>query len=236
MSVRTISPLLYSLEENDPLAQEIKKTYRWYSPRFSPHNIPRFADAGSITESPTCMRMIRDFFVNRYRSFPEPPTHILGFDARGFLFGPSIAIELGIPFVLLRKSNKNAGVLIQSDTLNKEYHEDGIEVMTLRVGSITKSSRVVLIDDVLATGGTVTSGLQLIYASGASVIEMACLLSVPSFGCVEKIHTALDGRFKNVSIMSLVMGESLDDSNCGDYKNYDGPRVIKFADKIPLLN
>ncbi|CCW64083.1 unnamed protein product [Phytomonas sp. EM1] len=236
MSVKEVSPRFFVLEESDPLAKEIKMTYRWYTPKFSPRDIPRFADVGSITESPSCMKQIRDFLVNRYRNLPEPPTHILGFDARGFLFGPAIAIELGIPFVLLRKSKKNAGVIIQSEPYDKDYKEDEPEEMTIRVGSVAKGSRVVLIDDVLATGGTLVSGLQLVHACGARALEVCCILAVPFLGCIEKAHTSIDGRFKDVSIFSFVLYEALDDENCGDCKNYDGPRVIKYGEKIPLLN
>ncbi|EPY43257.1 adenine phosphoribosyltransferase [Angomonas deanei] len=69
------------------------------------------------------MRGIRDFLVQRYQAMEEKPTHILGFDARGFLFGPMLAAELSIPFVLMRKADKNAGLLIKSEPYDKEYKE-----------------------------------------------------------------------------------------------------------------
>uniref|UniRef100_A0A0A9XPN1 adenine phosphoribosyltransferase n=1 Tax=Lygus hesperus TaxID=30085 RepID=A0A0A9XPN1_LYGHE len=114
------------------------------------------------------MKSIRDYFVSRYRAMGvNGPTHILGFDARGFLFGPMIAVELGIPFVLMRKAEKNCGLLVKSEPYDKEYKEAAPEVMTVRYGSIGKGARVVLVDDVLATGGTALSGLQLVDASRA---------------------------------------------------------------------
>lgn len=66
------------------------------------------------------MKAIRDFFVARYKAMgSNGPTHILGFDARGFLLGPMIAVELGLPFVLMRKAEKNAGLLIKSEPYDK---------------------------------------------------------------------------------------------------------------------
>lgn len=235
MALKEIAPNFYTLEDSHPLARQLTQDYRWYSPKFSPRDVPRFADVGSVTESPACMKGIRDFLVARYRAMQPPPTHILGFDARGFLFGPMIAVELGIPFVLMRKAEKSAGLLIRSEPYDKEYKETAPEVMTVRYGSLTPGARVVLIDDVLATGGTALSGLQLVEASGAVTVEMACVIALPFLKGVDKIHSTAEGRYRNVPFLSFILEDALTEANCGDLVNYTGPRVISYADAMTKL-
>ncbi|KPI84225.1 adenine phosphoribosyltransferase [Leptomonas seymouri] len=232
MSLREVAPHSYELEDSHPLAKLLLKNYRWYTPKFSPRDVPAFADVSSVTESPETMKAIRDYLVERYKAMPSPPTHILGFDARGFLFGPMIAVELGIPFVLMRKAEKNAGLLIKSEPYDKEYKEAAPEVMTIRLGSISKGSRVVLIDDVLATGGTALSGLQLVEASGADVVEIVCVLSIPFLKGVDKIHSTANGRYKDVRFVTFISDEKLTEKNCGDVKDYSGPRVMSYGDVV----
>jgi adenine phosphoribosyltransferase len=232
MSLNEVAPHSYELDESHPLAQLLKKHYRWYSPKFSPRDVPVFADVSSVTESAETMKAIRDYLVARYRAMSPQPTHILGFDARGFLFGPMIAVELGIPFVLMRKAEKNAGLLIKSEPYDKEYKEAAPEIMTIRYGSINKGSRVVLIDDVLATGGTALSGLQLVDASGAEVVEMVSVLTIPFLKGVEKIHSTANGRYKDVRFVAFISDEKLTEENCGDVKDYSGPRVMSYGDAI----
>ncbi|KAH8603821.1 hypothetical protein ERJ75_001783100 [Trypanosoma vivax] len=115
MSLVELAPNYLTLPCESPVRKAVQKAYRWYSAAFSPHDVPRFADVGSLTESPETMRVIRDFFVARYRSMPQPPTHVMGFDARGFLLGSMIAVELNVPFVLMRKVGKNAGCLLEAN-------------------------------------------------------------------------------------------------------------------------
>eukprot|EP00796_Vickermania_ingenoplastis_P009151 gene9151-6432_t len=235
MSFHEVTPLFYVLDENEPVSKLLAASYRWYTPKFSPRDVPRFADVSSVTESPATMKAIRDFLVQRYRAMPNPPTHILGFDARGFLFGPMIAVELGIPFVLMRKAEKNAGLLIKSEPYDKEYSEVAPEVMTIRKDSISRGARVVLIDDVLATGGTALSGLQLVEASHAEVVEVVSVLALPFLKGVEKIHTTAGGKYKNVRFVALLSEDALTDANCGDVKGYNGPRTISYGEALQKL-
>ncbi|RNF19773.1 putative Adenine phosphoribosyltransferase [Trypanosoma conorhini] len=235
MPLKEVAPYCFTLSPDSPLWGQIQRAYRWYSPKFSPHDVPQFADVGSITEDPALMRAIRDFLVDRYRKFPEPPTHILGFDARGFLLGPMVAVELGVPFVLLRKAGKNAGVLISSEPFEKEYKEKNPEVMTVRLGSIGKGSRVVLVDDVLATGGTALSGLQLAEASGATVLEFFAILGLTFLKGAQLSHSYGNGRFSQLPFLTLVDESALTDANCGDVVGYEGPRTISYREALSRL-
>ncbi|KAI5685409.1 Phosphoribosyl transferase domain containing protein [Leishmania braziliensis] len=232
MSWKEVAPNVFLLDECNSVSQLLKMKYRWYSPKLSPRNVPRFADVSSVTESPETMKALRDLLVERYRAMSPAPTHILGFDARGFLFGPMIAVELGIPFVLLRKADKNPGRLIRSEPYDKEYQEAAPEVMTIRYDSIGKGSRVVLIDDVLATGGTALSGLQLVEASGAEAIEMVVILSIPFLKGASMIHSTANGRYKAVKLISLISEDALGEENCGDPEDFVGPRVMNCSDVL----
>src|SRR3989338_5419884 len=91
----------HTLDPKNPIAQEIASSLTWYSPQFSPKNVPRFYDISSLTESPQLFQKVINWMAQRYRSMgSDGPTHILGFDARGFLLGPPIALQLQIPFVM----------------------------------------------------------------------------------------------------------------------------------------
>ena len=82
----------------------------WYGPRFSPHDVPNFYDVSGICENPKAFKAVVDVFVERYEkssSETDKPTKIAGFDARGFLFGPTIATRLGevvSPFLYIARS------------------------------------------------------------------------------------------------------------------------------------
>ena len=97
----------------------------WYGPKYSPHDVPSFYDVSGITESPEVFKAVVNLFVERYRAQgANGPTHIAGFDARGFLFGPPIAMALDIPFVMIRKAGKLPGVLVSSGKYVTEYSTD----------------------------------------------------------------------------------------------------------------
>ena len=98
MRVKTLAPNHHCLdaEEDDQLlVQKIAKSLPWYGPKFSPHDVPNFYDVSGITENPEAFKTVIDVFVERYESQEVKPTKIAGFDARGFLFGPTIAMRLG---------------------------------------------------------------------------------------------------------------------------------------------
>ena len=93
--------------QTDPRVVAIAKNCRYYSPKFSPKDVPAFYDLSGITENAEIFQTTMDVFIDRYRAqiaTGKGPTVIVGYDARGFVVGPPIALALGIPFVLLRKA------------------------------------------------------------------------------------------------------------------------------------
>lgn len=200
--------------------------YVWYSPAFSPKDVPRFYDVASITECPATFRSVINVLADRY-SVPGGPTHVAGYDARGFAIGAPLALELGIPFVLLRKDAKSPGVLVESAGYDKEYAEEKLDKMCLRVGSIKRGSRVVLVDDLIATGGTAISGMQLVQELGATVYEFTAILSLPFLGGVEKIRAYMGGVFRDTSVFTLLDDDTVGDANCGDPSHWaEGLRIV----------
>uniref|UniRef100_A0A183TYE1 Adenine phosphoribosyltransferase n=1 Tax=Toxocara canis TaxID=6265 RepID=A0A183TYE1_TOXCA len=99
---------------------------------------------------------------------------VAGLEARGFLFGPQIAITLNVPFIPIRKKGKLPGKTI-SQSYSKEY---GIDVMEVQEDAIRTGSKVLLVDDLLATGGTMNAAIALIEKAGGEVAETFALVEL----------------------------------------------------------
>jgi len=228
-----VSPNYFTLNKDSPKAKLIAEAFQWYSPKFSPKDVPRFYDVSSLTEKPEVFSTMTNVIADRYRALPkeQQPTHIIGYDARGFIIGAPLAVALGLPFVLLRKAEKSPGLLVKSDPYAKEYTEKAPDTMVIRQGAIDSSSRVVLIDDLIATGGTAVSGFQLVEALGAKVVEFCACIGIPFLDGVARIHAYQDGKFKNVPIFTLIHDSQVKDENCGDPKEWDSnkSRVIEAS-------
>lgn len=98
--------------------------------------------------------------------------YFAGLDARGFLFGPILSLNLNLPFVPVRKSGKLPGPTVKVSS-TKEYGKD---VLEMQVDGIQKGQEVVIVDDLLATGGTLQAACQLVKDAGGEVLE--CVLIV----------------------------------------------------------
>lgn len=217
-----MEPIYHTLDPKNPVAQEIANSLIWYSPQFSPKNVPRFYDIASITESPKLFRKIIDIIAQRYHDMGDSgPTHILGFDARGFLLGTPLALELQIPFVMLRKAEKSPGLLIKSEPYHKEYTEEHLDTMAIRANSIAPNSRVVLVDDLIATGGTAIAGFELVKACGAQIIEFTAIIEIPFLNGVQQIRCYRQGEYKNTPIFTLIHDSMITKDTCGDPKMWD---------------
>ena len=99
---------------------------------------------------------------------------VAGIEARGFILGAPLAVALGVGFVPVRKQGKLPGD-VHRETYVLEY---GSATLELQVGAVAAGHRVLLVDDVLATGGTATAAAALLEAAGATVAGLACLLEI----------------------------------------------------------
>lgn len=103
---------------------------------------------------------------------------IVGFDARGFVFGSAVAHNLGVGFAMLRKPGKLPG-----EVSRVEYGlEYGTNELELQSDAIAKGERVALVDDLVATGGTAQAGIELVRGRGGEVVEFTALIDLPHLG------------------------------------------------------
>ena len=142
-----------------------------------------FRDITTLLANPRVFRVLIDQFVHRY--FDARPAAIAGLDARGFIIGSVVAYELGIGFV-------------PEETYELEYGSATVEVHT---DAVKPGERVVLIDDLIATGGTMLAGHKLLQRLGAEVIEVAAIVDLPELGGSARLKEA------GVPVFSLVSFE-----------------------------
>lgn len=119
---------------------------------------------------------IRDLLVDHVRSSDLKIDVIVGLDARGFLFGFSMAAELGLPFVPIRKKGKLPGKCYSYEYM-LEY---GSDILQIQEDSLTTGQNVLVIDDLLATGGTLHGACELIHRTGAKVVDIVVIMELQS--------------------------------------------------------
>ncbi len=131
-----------------------------------------FRDITPLFKNPKTARMITDALVLRYLDVYF--THIAALDARGFLLGSNLAYALNKPLVLIRKPGKLPGEVDQLH-YNSEYADSKLE---LQKNSFSEGDRVLMIDDLIATGGTLLTAAKLVRAQGASIVEVAAIIDL----------------------------------------------------------
>ncbi|MFC1528418.1 adenine phosphoribosyltransferase [Candidatus Latescibacterota bacterium] len=110
-------------------------------------------------------------------------THVVGIESRGFIFGAPVAVKLGASFVPVRKPGKLPCETL-SESYSLEYGTDSIEIHKDALGG---GDRVLLVDDLLATGGTVSAAVKLVEKSGAHVSKIAFVIELAFLNGREKI-------------------------------------------------
>lgn len=110
-------------------------------------------------------------------------TVVAGIEARGFIFGPPIALAIGAKFVPMRKPGR-----LPSEVISEEYVlEYGTDVMEMHVGAVEAGDRALIVDDLIATGGTLCAAIRLLERVGAEVVECACIIEIPELKGREKL-------------------------------------------------
>ena len=116
------------------------------------------------------------------------PDVLAGIESRGFLLAAPLALHLGIGFIMLRKPRKLPGTVLGL-SYALEYGEDRIE---MQADAIQQGQRVVLLDDLLATGGTMAAGISLLQQAGADVVGSAALIELTFLRGRSRIHVPFD--------------------------------------------
>ena len=132
-----------------------------------------FRDITTLLQDPKAFKAICSIFCNRYVN--QKVDKIVGIDARGFLFGSVLSYELEIGFVPIRKKGKLPYKTI-SESYTLEYGEETIEI---HEDAITRGDRVVIIDDLMATGGTIAASATLVEKLGGDILECAFVIELP---------------------------------------------------------
>jgi adenine phosphoribosyltransferase len=144
----------------------------------------QFRDITPLLSNPRVFRVLIDQFVHRY--FDTRPQAVAGLDARGFIIGSVLAYELNVGFVPIRKKGKLPFTTVQ-ESYELEYGAAAVEMHT---DAVRAGDRVVLIDDLIATGGTMLAGLRLLQRLGAQVIEGAAIVDLPELGGSARLREA----------------------------------------------
>jgi len=140
-----------------------------------------FKDITPILSDPELFRASVDLFLERCRG--KEIDKIVGIDARGFLFGSTVAYELGVGFVPIRKRGK----LPYKTEIAKYSLEYGEAEMEMHIDAMIAGEQIVLVDDLLATGGTSAAAAALIHKVGGELLEAQFLIELESLQGREKL-------------------------------------------------
>ncbi|MFI2812886.1 adenine phosphoribosyltransferase [Microbulbifer sp. YPW16] len=141
----------------------------------------QFRDITTLLENARAFRCVIDTLVQRY--FDADISAVVGVDARGFILGAPLAYELKTGFVPVRKKGK-----LPFDTITESYQlEYGTAEVELHADALRAGDRVILVDDLIATGGTLLAASSLISRLGAEVVEACAIIDLPDLGGSEKL-------------------------------------------------
>jgi adenine phosphoribosyltransferase len=143
-----------------------------------------FRDITPLLQDPKTLRVLVDLFVHRYMG--HGLDLVAGIDARGFILGSIVAYELNLGFVPIRKKGK-----LPFATVEESYElEYGSAAVELHADACRAGDRVLLIDDLIATGGTMMAGKKLIERLGGIVVEGAAIVDLPELGGSKRLRDA----------------------------------------------
>jgi adenine phosphoribosyltransferase len=142
-----------------------------------------FRDITSLLQDPVGFRLTINEFVHRYTG--QKIDKVAGIESRGFIIGSALAYLLGTGFVPIRKKGKLPGKTRGRD-YELEYGTDRIEI---HVDAISKGEKVLLVDDLIATGGTAEAAAALIQDLGGEVVECCFVIDLPDIGGRKRLES-----------------------------------------------
>ncbi|VAX27008.1 Adenine phosphoribosyltransferase [hydrothermal vent metagenome] len=142
-----------------------------------------FRDITTLIKDPVGFRLVIDSMTQRYITSDVEFDTIVGIESRGFIIGGALSYTLGKGFIPIRKKGK-----LPADTIEHEYAlEYGTDVIEIHKDALKSGEKVLLVDDLLATGGTALASAALIEKLGAKVAEMAFIVDLPDIGGHQKL-------------------------------------------------
>ena len=147
-----------------------------------PHEGIRCRDVTSLFADPRGFRMAMDQMLHPYAGIKIDK--VVGLEARGFILGGAIAHQLSVGFVPVRKKGKLPGT-----TISEEYTlEYGEAIVEIHDDAIEAGEKILMVDDLLATGGTAEAGIKLIERLGGEIISTAFIIDLPDLGGRKKLE------------------------------------------------
>ena len=171
---------MQNLSINQYLRNHIRTVPDWPAPGV------QFRDITPLLQDAKVFRVMIDAFVHRYMDRDLRPDVVAGLDARGFILGSVVAYELNVGFVPIRKKGKLPFTTVE-ETYELEY---GSATVELHTDAVKPGDRVLLIDDLIATGGTMMAGKKLLEKLGAHVMEGAAIVDLPELGGSDKLRAS----------------------------------------------
>ena len=140
-----------------------------------------FRDITTLLQDADGLRDVIEEFRKRYEGVKIDK--VAGIEARGFVIGGALAKELGVGFVMIRKKGK-LPFKVEKETYMKEY---GPDVMEIHVDAVKQGEKILLIDDLIATGGSALAACRLIEKLGGEIVECAFIVDLPELGGTKKL-------------------------------------------------
>ncbi|MBU1617373.1 MAG: adenine phosphoribosyltransferase [Candidatus Margulisbacteria bacterium] len=161
-----------------PIKSRIRTVPHW------PKKGIMFRDITTLLKDPVGLKLCLDDFVARYQN--KEIDIVVGIDSRGFILGGALAYLLGKGFVPVRKKGK-----LPAETEREEYAlEYGTDTIEIHKDAIEKGQKVLIIDDLIATGGTAMAAGKLVKKLGGEVVEFAFIVDLPDIGGRAKLEAA----------------------------------------------
>ncbi len=152
-------------------------------------DVPDFPVEGIVFKDITTLLKDADGFSETLEKLYELAkdngiTKIVGIESRGFIFGGALAAKLGVGFVPIRKIGK-----LPAETLSETYElEYGTDTIEIHKDALTPDDKVLIHDDLLATGGTIKAACNLIEKTGAEIVQISFLINLTFLNGIEKIE------------------------------------------------
>ena len=151
-----------------------------------------FRDITTLIEHPEGFKESIERIASLYRG--RGITHVAGIEARGFIFGAGVAIALGVGFIPIRKKGKLPG-----ETIGQNYAlEYGVDTIEIHADVLDSGDTVLLVDDLIATGGTAIAAVGLLRRTGATIEHAAFVIDLPDLGGADKL------KAEGVVVSSLI--------------------------------